>query len=145
MQSNSAAITGNSAAVSLDDALVASIALARLLNTAEGRKLLKMPKRRNTQYKAEQFHFNSPQRKLAADFIAGKISQNEGLQKLGDTFADPPDNRTLSRLFDDLVVHQTEWFKRCGEMLMAAGADADQRAAADKIMNNFGFTPPTAK
>lgn len=140
-----AAITGNSAAVSLDDALVVSIALAGLMDTAEGRKLLKYPKRKNIQYKAHDFHFNSPQRKVAADFIAGKIDRKAGLEMLGDTFADPPDDRTLKRLFDDLVNGQAEFALACREMLIAAGGVVDQRSAADEIMKNLGFPSGLAK
>jgi len=140
-----AAITGNSAAVSLDDALVVSIALANLLDTAEGRKLLKYPKRSNTQYKASNFHFNSPQRKVAADFDAGRIDLKQGLEKLAETFADPPDDRTLKRLFNDLLEIQSEWKQRWREMLIAAGAEADQVAAADEIMKNLGYPNGLAK
>jgi len=140
-----AAITGNSAAVSLDDALVASIVLARLMETAEGRKLLKKPKRKNVQYKSRDFHFTSPQRKVAADFLADKFDRKTGFEKLRETFADPPDDRTLKRLFDDLVETQDEWDQRWCEMLIAAGADADQRAAADEIMKNLGYPHGHAK
>jgi hypothetical protein len=140
-----AAITGNSAAVSLDDALVASIVLARLMDTVEGRRLLKMPKRKNLQYRASDFHFTSPQRKVAADFIAKKIDQKSALEKLCETFADPPDDRTLKRLFDDLVETQIEFDQRLREMLIAAGADADRLAAADEIMKNLGYPTKPAK
>jgi len=144
-----AAITGNSAAVSLDDALVVSIALSNLLETAEGRKLLKYPKRKNVQYNARNFHFNSPQRKVAADLIAGKIDRKEALESLGETFTDLPDDRTLKRLLDDLVSSQEGFARAFREMLIAAGADANipgtQKAAADEIMKSLGYPNGLAK
>lgn len=135
------AVSGTSASLSLDTALIVSIALAGLMNTAEGRKLLKLPKRKNTQYKASDYRLNSPQRRVIIDFLRNGTDDKVALRKLGETFADPPDDRTLKRLFDDLVAHQEEFNQRCAELLIATGAGPDaasRKAAADAIMENIG-------
>lgn len=144
-----AAISSTSAALSLDDALIVSVALAGLLNTSEGRKLLKLPKRKNTQYKARDYRLNSPQRRVVIEFMASRFDRSTALEKFADTFADPLDNRTAQRLFDDLVDDQTNFNLRWGELLIASGAVAQdrdsQKAAADLIMENLGIPNSTAK
>ena len=144
-----AAVTGTSTALSLDDALIVSIALAGLMDTAEGRKLLKLPKRKNTQYKASDYRLNSPQRQVIIEFLQGGTAHRDALYKFGKTFADPPDDRTLRRLFDDLVTRQKNFHQQCGEILVAAGAEGNdaeiRKAVVEKIMKAIGDVKGGAK
>jgi len=144
-----AAVTGTSAELSLDNALIVSIALAGLLKTSEGRKLLKLKKRKNTQYKASDYRLNSVERRVVIEFLDGQFDRSKALEKFGDAFADPPDNRTLQRLFDDLVEDQKAFNLRCSEMLIACGANGEnydsQKAAADLIMKNLDYQNGVAK
>lgn len=148
-----AAVTGTSAAIALDDALIVSIALAGLLDTSEGRKLLKLPKRKNTKYKASDYRLTSPQRRVVIEFMDGRFDRSAALEKFFNTFdgqpGKPPDDRTLRRLFDDLVDDQDNFNLRCGDMLRTAGATGQDRdskkAAADLIMKNLGVPRRHAK
>lgn len=140
-----AVVSGNSAAISLDEALVASMALARLIDTSEGRKLLKRQKRHNTQYKARDFGIASPQRTVIIEYLKSGGSYKDAVLALGNTFANPPDDRTIKRLFDDLVEDQNVFNRNCADLLLAAGADPgdpeSQNNAALKILSNIGYQP----
>ncbi|MBK7645733.1 MAG: hypothetical protein IPJ12_00715 [Betaproteobacteria bacterium] len=138
-----AVASGNSAAISLDDALVASMALARLIDTTEGRKLLKRQKRQNTQFKAREFRMGSPQRNVVIAHLKSGAAYKDSLRALGNTFSDPPDDRTIKRLFDDLVADQNAFNQNCVDLLLAAGAiqgdQESQRIASLEILSNIGY------
>lgn len=138
-----AVASGNSAAINLDEALVVSMALARLIDTAEGRKLLKLPKRPNTQYKARDFGIASPQRNVIIEYLKCGGSYKDAVIALGNTFANPPDDRTIKRLFDDLMEDQNVFNKNCADLLFAAGAKPgdheSQSRAAWEILKNIGY------
>lgn len=142
-----AALTGNSAAVSLDDALVAALVLSQLADTADGRKLLKKPKRKNLQYRAEDFAPSSPEFEIAARVASGEIFFNEGLDRLESCFIerrmDADRERTLRRLLEDLVKRADGYWQGVVEMLMAAGWDgasaAGREVAARQIIEHLGF------
>lgn len=121
-------------AINLDDALVASLALARLVDSAEGRKILKTPKRKNIQYKAEDFGFQSPQRAIAREVIDGKISYNEALDKLATTFAEGIDReRTGKRLLDDLISSEERNNEFSARALVVAGWDGTEATKEEAV------------
>lgn len=130
-------------AINLDDALVASLVLARLADSADGRKILKIAKRKNTQYKAACFGFQSPQRAIAREIIERKIFYKEGLNKLEATFDGgriPDRERTLKRLLDDLIEQEEKFVQACKRALILAGADGtkeSQDEAAKRIISAF--------
>ena len=138
--------------INLDDALVASIALVKLADTTEGRKLLKKPKRKNTQYKAEQFSLKSPQRMAAMDCVTGKINYPEALTKLEATFDGghiPDKERTLKRLLDDLINLEEKNCASAAHFLALAGwdgTDKTREAAAKRVcLAIYGDVPGVAK
>ncbi len=97
------ASTGQDAPFAFDDALVVAMALTRLAESADGRKLLGLPKRKNTQYKAEDFRPGSSQFRLAVQYRQGKIAQKEAIDALASSLDPSPDLRTATRLLDDLA------------------------------------------
>lgn len=147
-----AAVTGNSAAISLDDALVTCLVLSRLLETAEGRKLMKKPKRKNLQYRAEDFGFDSEERRIARRVASGEMLFNEGLKALEDCFETkkkrrtPDRERTLTRLLEDLLKQEQTFDQWIGEALAACGWDGDtdssKEAAIRALFGHLGYPVP---
>ncbi len=131
-----AVFSKNPIAISLDDALVASLVLARLADSAEGRRILKTPKRKNTQYKAEDFGFRSPQREIAREVIDGRIFYAEALTKLEASFDGgriPDRERTLKRLLDDLILEEERFSEASAHALFIAGWDGSKETKEDAV------------
>lgn len=135
-------------AISLDDALVASMVLTRLADSTDGRKLLKMKKRKNTTYKAEKFSMFSPQRKVAAEFVSREINYPEALTKLESTFDDghvPDRERTLKRLLDDLIAleeHHRDAFANLLALAGWDGTDETKETAVKRVLSVFAGKVP---
>lgn len=98
-----AVATGEPVGFDIDDALVVSVVLQRLSESAEGRKILGLKKRKNTQYKARDFKAGSPQWNIADDYCAGKLNKGQAVKNMAESFIDPPDDRTVSRLLEELA------------------------------------------
>ena len=136
-----AAATGQPVPLDIDDALVAAMALVRLVQTGEGRKLLGLPKRKNTQYKARDYLVGSPQSEIAREYLAGNLDRRDAILKLDNTFVDPPDERTLGRLLDDLAANWDEDLTAIDIELIAHGASPDvpgsRQTAARKMFKQL--------
>ena len=147
-----AAVSDKPFPINLDDALVASVALTLLADTTAGRKLLKKPKRENTQYKAEQFSLESPQRMVARDYVDRKINYPEALTNLETAFDGghiPDKGRTLKRLLDDLIKLEENQREAMAHFLALAGwdgTDQTKEGAAKRVFAAIcGNVPGGAK
>lgn len=137
-----ASVTGYGVAINLDDALVSAMVLMKFLDTTEGRKLLKLPKRKNLQYRADNFALFSPQRIIVRRFLKSEISYSEAIYLLQQSLEDA-DRRTITRLFDDLCNVEKNFEDSCKQLLYLAGADGSnesQQAAAEHIIKKLGYS-----
>lgn len=136
-----ASVTGNGVAINLDDALVSAMVLMKFLDTTEGRKLLKLPKRKNLQYRVDDFPLFSPQRNIVRRYLKSEISKSKAIVLLQQSLEDA-DPRTITRLFDDLCNAEKNFEDSCKQLLYLAGADGSdgsQQAAAEYIIKKFGY------
>lgn len=137
------AVTGETAHFEFEDALVAAMVLSRLSESAEGRKLLGLSKRKNTQYKADDFRLSTPQSRLADQYRRGEITKKQAAEALATSLEPTPDLRTAQRLLEDLA-DRNEHIEAALELELAAlGASSDapgSRAEATRqiIMNIAG-------
>lgn len=123
--------TGLPAHFDFDDAMVAAIVLSRLTELAEGRKLLGLPKRKNTKYKASDFPVGSPQSRIADDYKSGKKSLSQAKTNLSESLHDCPDLRTAERLLFELVERNSSVSNSLEMELAAAGARDDMPGSRD--------------
>lgn len=131
-----AVATGQPVGFDIDDALIVSLVLQRLSESAEGRKILGLGKRKNTQYKARDFKPWSPQWDIANRYNAGELTQKQAIEMMAGSFEDPPDERTASRLLDDLC--EADMRLRNGlEMELAAIGGRSRDEALCQMFNNI--------
>lgn len=131
-------VTGRSAALSLDDALVVSLVLSQLLDSPDGRKLMKKPKRKNLQYRAEDFSPSSPERDIAWQVITGKCFFEDALNQLEGCFdasgkPTPDRERTLKRLLEDLILQEKCMAEGVANILASCGWDGETKASLESV------------
>lgn len=115
----------------LDDMLVVSALLHKLLATAEGKRVMRR-NYRGKHYTPERYGFPSPEMDIAMELLHGLISRKSALEKLTKQLADHrdehPDRKTLETLLNDLEDH-ADFFLR-NMSLIAADRGWDGRDVA---------------
>ncbi len=131
-----AVATGQPVGFDIDDALIVSLVLQQLSESAEGRKILGLGKRKNTQFKARDFKPDSPQWIIANQYNTGELSKKQAIERMAGSFENPPDERTASRLLDDLC--EADMRLRNGlEMELATIGGHSRDEALFKMLNNI--------
>lgn len=143
------ATTGDSLALNLSDALVVACVLRQLMEQSDYRKLMKKPKRKNLQYRVEDFGLFSQEGLIARELSDGNIFYGEAMDKLEICLADRSieldRERTIKRLLDDLLERERQFRNSCSAMLIAAGDDGtpeNKEKAVAKIFAGLGYPLP---
>lgn len=91
--------------IDIDCAVVAATILNKLAyETAEGRKLLKLPKRKNyrREYCADEYHILSKEAEIAGRFYMGKLTHEQAIGELLHLHPEADEKVTLPRFLQDL-------------------------------------------
>ena len=115
-------ITGNNE-ICIDDAVVAAEFLRKLAyKTAEGRKLLKLPKRKNyrKEYCAAAYSESSREIEIAKKFNRDELTREQAINELLDLHPGADENITLPRFLQDLSRRIDNYADEIEEIIDAA-------------------------
>lgn len=115
------------------ETIVAGMALQRLMNTKDGRRLLGI-KASNKVYNAKQYGPKSPHLDIARRLGCGEINREQALSELSDLLAKAqifPDKKTIATLLQDLEDMALELRTDLEYMLRVAGWDGREQSLRD--------------
>lgn len=119
--------------------IIAAVALQKLMDTPDGRKLLGIRASNKIKvHNEEEFALNSPQLEIARRLGCGEITRKQAFDELSDLYykADTyPSRQTINRVLDDLMAKSTSLRANLEAMLIAAGWDGDESNLSKVLMD----------
>lgn len=108
--------------------IIAAVALQKLMDTTDGRKLLGI-RASNKLYNEKELSFQSPQYEIVRRMGCGEITRDQALSELSDAYGAAqiyPDKKTLARILDSLENEANNLRENLELMLRAAGWDGSE-------------------
>lgn len=119
----------------VDETIVAAVALERMLNTKDGRKLLGI-KASNKVYNAKDYPLDSPKLDIGRRLICGELTQPEALDALRALYAAAdihPDPKTLKQHLRDIEDHAHDIQESLAQLMRVAGWDGSASGLPDTL------------
>lgn len=121
----------------VDETIVAAVALERLMNTRDGRRLLGLKaSNKIAAHNAKKLPLDSPKLDIGRRLISGELTQPEALAELRalfdaeDTYPDP---KTLKQLLRDIEDHAHTIRESLEHLMRVAGWDGSQAGMPDTM------------
>lgn len=119
----------------VDETIIAAVALERLKQTKDGRRLLGL-KASNKVYDAKKLPFDSPKLDIGRRLISGELTQPAALAELRalfDATDDYPDPKTLKQMLRDIEDHAHTIRESLEHLMRVAGWDGSQAGMPDTM------------
>ncbi|GMU50618.1 MAG: hypothetical protein AMXMBFR31_28440 [Candidatus Desulfobacillus denitrificans] len=124
----------------VDDTIIAAVALERMMNTKDGRKLLGI-KASNKVYNAKDYPLDSPKLDIGRRLICGELTQPEALDALRALLAAAdihPDPKTLKQHLRDIEDHAHVIRESLAHLMRVAGWDGSASGLQDTFAAIIG-------